>query len=166
MVQGLIDGNFPPSPMLRHIPAQVRSCEDGMVEMTATVDPATAYNDIGIAHGGWAMTLLDTAMGLAAMTLLPAGQTCPSSDVSVRFFKGVRSEDEAMKIVGVVVSRGRRLIVAEGRIESRSGRIHARSSASFVIAEKREFTDATRDALQRQVQGAQAAHAFVETGPR
>lgn len=139
MVQGLMSGTHPPSPMLRHIPARVVACSDGAVELKASVDPSTAYNDIGMAHGGWTMTLLDTALGLAAMTLLPAGETCPSADVAVRFLKGVRSQDGEMRIVGNVVSRGRRLIVAEGRVESNSGRVYARASGSFVIAYKADF---------------------------
>lgn len=143
MVQGLMSGTYPAFPMLRHIPARVVSCGEGAVEMSAVVDPATAYNDIGMAHGGWTMALLDTALGLAAMTLLPAGETCPSTDVAVRFLKGVRVEDGEMRIIANVVSRGRRLVVAEGRVESRSGRVCARASGSFMIADKRAFQTPT-----------------------
>lgn len=139
MVQGLMNGTQPPSPMLRHIPARVHSCSDGAVELRAGIDPATAYNDIGMAHGGWTMTLLDTAMGLAAMTLLPANKTCPSTDVAVRFLKGVRAEDGEVRIIGKVVSKGRRLIIAEGRVETGDDRVHAWASASFMIIDKSEI---------------------------
>lgn len=141
MVQGLMSGTRPPCPMLRLIPARVHSCQEGIVELRAIVDPLAAYNDIGITHGGWSMTLLDTAMGLAAMTLLPEALTCASSDVAVRFLRGVRIEDGEMRIIGSVASQGRRLIVTEGRIESASGRIHCLSSASFVTSDKTELAN-------------------------
>lgn len=137
---GRVDGRTPiPAPMLRHMPARVVTFGKGFVEMSAQVDPEVAYNDIGIAHGGWAPTLLDTAMGLAAMTLLPDGATCPSTDLSVRFSKPVRAEDGEVKIVGRVVSPGRRLIAAEGRVEGLDGRIHVLGNAAFMPVDRHDY---------------------------
>lgn len=144
LLQGLKDGTQAPSPMLRHLPASVAEFGEGFVELRARVDPAVAYNDIGIAHGGWALTLLDTAMGLAAITQLPRGATCPSTDVSVRFFKPVRVEDGEVRIIGRVISSGRRLIAAEGRIEGQGGRVYASGTAAFMPVKTADY--ATRAA--------------------
>ena len=49
----------------------------GRVELCAV--PETRFlNPMGIVHGGWAMTMLDSAMGLSALTTLKPGEICPS----------------------------------------------------------------------------------------
>jgi uncharacterized protein (TIGR00369 family) len=78
---------------------------------------------MGITHGGWAMTMLDSAMGLSALTTLSPGKICPSHETSVKFVRPILADGQTLHVIGTVISRGRTVITAEGRIEDGDGKL-------------------------------------------
>jgi uncharacterized protein (TIGR00369 family) len=83
-------------------------------------------------HGGWSATLLDSAMGCAARTVLPAGRVYTTTDFTVRFIKAVSRTVRVVRAEGTVVHAGRRAIVAEGRLLGPDGTLYAMSSCSCI----------------------------------
>ncbi|WP_161564022.1 PaaI family thioesterase [Cupriavidus lacunae] len=83
-------------------------------------------------HGGWAATLLDSAMGCAARTVLPAGRAYTTMDLTVRFIRAVSKKITVLRAEGTVVHAGRRAIVAEGRLFGPDGSLYAVSSCSCI----------------------------------
>ena len=75
------------------------------------------FNPIGSVHGGIAATLLDSAMGCAIHTALPAGTGYTTADLEVRYLRAMTAETGRVRAVGTVVQTGRRQATAEGRIE-------------------------------------------------
>jgi hypothetical protein len=77
IVNGLADGRLPRPPMAETLPFTLYPpSASGRVELCAV--PETRFlNPMGIVHGGWAMTMLDSAMGLSALTTLSPGEICP-----------------------------------------------------------------------------------------
>ena len=68
------DGILPPPPMARLIGFRMAVAESGRIVME--LEPHESLeNTIGLLHGATAAALLDTAMGCAISTMLPAGQT-------------------------------------------------------------------------------------------
>ena len=90
---------------------------------------------MGIIHGGWAMTMLDSAMGLSALTTLSPGEICPSHETSVKFVRPTLAEGRALHVIGTVISRDRTVITAEGRIEDGAGKLYARGISTCLIAD-------------------------------
>ena len=74
------------------------------------------YNPIGSVHGGIAATLLDSCMGCAVHTTLPAGVGYTTSDLQVRYIRGMTAETGPVLAEGIVVHAGRRTATAEGRL--------------------------------------------------
>ncbi len=131
-VSRLADGTFRPPAMAETLPFKLLLPEVGKVELRATPE-ARFCNLTNTIHGGWAMTMLDTAMSLAAQTTLAAGEVCPSLETSTKFVRPISIHSGVMHVTGYVVVRGRTLITLEGRIENEEGKIHAHGTSSCMI---------------------------------
>src|SRR3546814_14873866 len=92
----------------------------------------------GIVHGGWVMTVLDSAMGLAAVTMLEEGGFAPTHETSVKFLKPIHADIGPLRVIGTVISRGRSLIAMEGRIIGPGERIFAHGPSQNGRASCRE----------------------------
>lgn len=94
---------------------------------------ADVLNPMGIVHGGWAMTLLDSALGCAVHTTMAKGESYVSLDTSVRFVRAIRPDTGQVRCIGRVVTRGRRTATAEAVIEDQQGRILATGTSACFI---------------------------------
>jgi uncharacterized protein (TIGR00369 family) len=92
------------------------------------------YNPIGSVHGGIAATLLDSCMGCAVHTTLVAGVGYTTTDLQVRYIRGMSHATGRVLAEGRVVHRGRRTATAEGRLFVESDEtLLAHGSAGCVI---------------------------------
>jgi uncharacterized protein (TIGR00369 family) len=135
IVRALADGRLPLPPMAETLPFTLLPPSAGRVELCAV--PETRFlNPMGIIHGGWAMTLLDSAMGLSALTTLEPGESCPSHETSVKFVRPILPDGRTLHVIGRVISRGRTLITVDGRIEDDRGKLYAHGTSSCLIVRK------------------------------
>jgi uncharacterized protein (TIGR00369 family) len=142
-MRAMAEGRLPMPTMARLMGMRVGSVAEG--EVTFLCSPSgEVLNPMGTVHGGWAMTLLDSAMGCACHGTLAAGESYTSVDTSVRFVRAIRASDgghgegtgegeNLFRATGRVISRGRRIVVCEGRLESPEGRIHATGTSSCLV---------------------------------
>jgi uncharacterized protein (TIGR00369 family) len=131
-VAGLAEGSIARPPMAETLPFTLLPPEAGVVRLVATPE-ARFYNLTMTVHGGWTLTMLDTAMSLAAQTTLQAGETCPSHETSAKFVRPIIAGSGALTITGRVVSRGRTVITLEGRVEDPEGRLLAHGTSTCLI---------------------------------
>src|SRR5581483_8688508 len=78
----VLAGEFAPPPMLQMLGIKFVEVEYGRVVLTATVEERF-YNGTGVAHGGFAATLMDTALGCAINTTTPAGKRFTTLELKV-----------------------------------------------------------------------------------
>jgi len=135
-VAGLADGSIHRPAMAETLPFTLLPPEEGKVRLVATPE-ARFYNLTNTIHGGWIMTMLDTAMSLAAQTTLSPGEGCPSHETTAKFVRPMSVASGAMHAIGQVVSRGRTIITLEGRIEDAEGRLYAHGTSTCVVASRR-----------------------------
>jgi uncharacterized protein (TIGR00369 family) len=79
-------------------------------------------NTIGVVHGGFAVTLLDSAMGSAVQTTLSPTETFTTLEVKVNFVRAITPDTGPVLAQGVVVHRGRTTATAEGRLRAAGDR--------------------------------------------
>jgi uncharacterized protein (TIGR00369 family) len=92
------------------------------------------FNPIGSIHGGIAATLLDTALGTAVSTLLPAGSSNATSDLHIRYLRAMTLDTGRVIATGTVVHAGRRHATAEGRVEvEATGQLIATATAGYAL---------------------------------
>ena len=73
------------------------------------------YNPIGVVHGGYASTILDSALGCAVHTTLPAGVGYTSQTLEVKYLRSITRDTGAVRCEAEVVHRGRKTATSEAR---------------------------------------------------
>ncbi len=90
-------------------------------------------NPMGTVHGGWFATLLDSALGCAVHTLMPAGRAYTTADLSVKLIKALTPKVERVRAEGRVVHCGRQLATAEARLVGPDGTLYARATTTCLV---------------------------------
>jgi uncharacterized protein (TIGR00369 family) len=95
-----------------------------------------AYNPMGIVHGGYAATLLDSACGCAVHTRLDATQAYTTLELKVAYHKAMTSETGKVRAEGRVLTFGRRVAYSEATLKDESGRLYASATSTLLIMER------------------------------
>jgi len=131
-VQGLADGTLPLNRMAETLRYDVSEAASGRVVVTAR--PSEAHlNPAGTVHGGLAATMLDSCMGLAIQTLLDKGVGSTTLEFKISFVRAITPETGEIRAEGKVVSPGRRVGTAEGRVTDANGRMLAHATTTCLI---------------------------------
>lgn len=91
------------------------------------------YNPMGIVHGGLACTLLDSAMGCAVHTTLPAGVGYTTLDVHVNFIRAMTKDTGEMRCEGEVIHAGQRTATAQARLIDGAGKLYGHGTTTCMI---------------------------------
>ena len=91
------------------------------------------YNPMGAVHGGWACTLLDSAMGSAVMTTVDRDTAYTTTQLSIYLTGPIDARTGRVTVEGRVVHRGGRVVTAEGRLTSERGRLLAHGTTSSCL---------------------------------
>lgn len=133
IIERMGQGDLPMPPMAGVLPLTPHAWERGRVEFRARPEAGFA-NPMGSVHGGWTMTMLDTAMAVAAHTTLAAGEVYASIDTAVRFTRAIFESVGEMRVFGEVLARGRTIITCTGRLEDGSGKLYATGTSSCLVS--------------------------------
>jgi uncharacterized protein (TIGR00369 family) len=131
-VQGLVDGTLPLNTMAETLGYDVTEAANGRV--VVTIEPNGSHlNPSGTVHGGLAATLLDTCMGLAVRSTLEKGVGQTTLEFKISLVRAITPETGPIRAEGVVLTRGRRVGTAEGRISDQKGRLLAHGTTTCLI---------------------------------
>ena len=93
------------------------------------------YNPIGSVHGGYAAILLDSVMGLAVQTTLPAGTGYTTLEFKISFIRGMSQDTGVVRTEGKVINAGRRVATAKASITDASGKLLAHATTTCLVFE-------------------------------
>src|SRR3569833_2067966 len=133
-VRGIFDGSQPQPPIMQTIAPFDCTAEAGHVVLHS-VPGLRHYNPIGSVHGGYAATLLDSAMGLAVHSMCPQGMGYTTLEFKVSFIKGMTKDSGPVRTEGKTLSFGRRAATAEARITDNEGRLLAHAPTTCLLFE-------------------------------
>jgi uncharacterized protein (TIGR00369 family) len=135
-INAVFDGKLPPPPIAVTMDFTGAEAEEGRAVFVG--EPGEfLYNPIGVVHGGFAMTILDSAMGCAIQTTLAAGERYTSLETSVNFVRSITTETGRVRCEGVVLHRGGRIATAEGKLTAEStGKLLAHGSTTCLVISK------------------------------
>jgi uncharacterized protein (TIGR00369 family) len=124
------DGLLPEPPMARLIDFRLRVAEPGRIVME--LEPHESLeNTIGLLHGATAAALLDTAMGCAISTMLPAGQGAVTLDLKLTYLRPLSVRSGTISAEGKVMKLGRQTSYTEGFVRDGSGNLAVHATATF-----------------------------------
>jgi uncharacterized protein (TIGR00369 family) len=94
------------------------------------------YNPIGMVHGGYAATLLDSACGCAVHSRLTAAQAYTTLELKVAYHKAITAGTGLVRAEGRVISLGRRAAFAEATLTDASGRLYASATSTLLVMDR------------------------------
>lgn len=135
-LRSILDGSTPQAPISATLRFVLVGAEPGLARFEGTPH-ADQHNPMGQIHGGWACTLLDSAMGAAVMSTLDADATYTTSQLSVHLTRAITVDTGPVTAEGRVVHRGRRVATAEARLTDAAGELLAHATCTCVILPRR-----------------------------
>ena len=133
-VRAIFDGKLPEPPIMQNVEPFDCTAEPGVV-MINSIPGFRHYNPIGSVHGGYAATLLDSAMGLAVHSMLPPGTGYTTLEFKISFIKGMTKDTGPVRSEGRILNVGRRAATAEARITDAKGRLLAHATTTCLVFE-------------------------------
>jgi uncharacterized protein (TIGR00369 family) len=131
-LQKIVSGELPPPPIGVLLNFRISELSEG--HAVFTVEPAEYhYNPIGVVHGGVAATLLDSAMGCAVHSMLPAGASYTTLEIKVNFIRPMTAETGQVRCEANIIHVGGRTATAEGRIVDEKGKLYAHGTTTCII---------------------------------
>jgi uncharacterized protein (TIGR00369 family) len=135
-LQKIVAGELPPPPLASVLNFNIVELREGYAVFA--VEPAEYhYNPIGVVHGGVAATLLDSAMGCAVHSTLPAGAAYTTREIKVNFVRPMTAETGRVRCEGKIIHVGGRTATAEGRVIDEAGKLYAHGTTTCLILRER-----------------------------
>ena len=133
VLRDVFAGRLPPPPITQTLGFRGVSVEEGKAVFEG--EPGEhLYNPIGSVHGGYAMALLDSAMGCAIHSTLQAGEMYTTLEVKTNFVRPITAGTGLVRCEGIVVHRGSTVATAEGKlIAVESGKLLAHATTTCLV---------------------------------
>jgi uncharacterized protein (TIGR00369 family) len=131
-LKGVIDGRHPAPPIAQTLGFALVAVEKGRAIFEGTPQHKH-YNPIGVVHGGFAMTLLDSALGCAVHTTLDKGDAYTTLEIKVNLVRPLTKDTGLIRAEGRILHRGRTLGTAEGEIKDAGGKLYAHATTTCMI---------------------------------
>jgi uncharacterized protein (TIGR00369 family) len=133
-VQGLVDGTVPINPMAQTLGYDIIEASKGRVVATAEAH-LKHCNPFGTVHGGLAATLLDSCMGLSVLSTLDKGFAQTTLEFKISLVRPITPETGRLEAEGKIITCGRRIGTAEGKLTDKDGRLLAHGTTTCLIFE-------------------------------
>jgi len=125
-------GELPPAPIGGLLQFDVAEVEEGRVTFTCWPDES-AYNPIGVVHGGLVCTLLDSVTACAVHSTLPVGKGYTSIEIKVSYLRAVTAASGTLTATGTLVKGGSRVAFSEGVVVDESGTPVATATSTCLV---------------------------------
>jgi uncharacterized protein (TIGR00369 family) len=131
MLRKMIAGELPRPPIGEPLNFRLAEVEMGRVVFEAEAT-SSLLNPLGAVHGGWALTLIDSACGCAVHSELDAGIGYTTVETKVNFTRPI-SPGGKVRCEGKVLSRGRTIATADAFLRDEGGRLLAHGTSTLIL---------------------------------
>jgi len=131
-LRAILREEIPPPPIALTLGFKLEEVAEGRALFT--IEPGEHhYNPIGLVHGGVLATLLDSAMGCAIHSKLPAGSGYATVDLNVHFVRAVTRDTPRLRCESELLHLGGRIATASGRVVDEAGKLYAHATTSCLV---------------------------------
>jgi len=124
LLQRIVDGKYPAPPISFQLSFALTEVSEGRAVFHGM--PSERHlNPLGSVHGGWAATLLDSALGCAVQTLLEKGEAYTTAEFKVNLTRPITPMTGEVVCEGKVIHKGRTLAVSEATLKDANGKLLA-----------------------------------------
>jgi uncharacterized protein (TIGR00369 family) len=137
MMQAMLRGELPYPPIAKTLDFQLMEVSEGRAVFQGTPGPGH-LNPMGTIHGGWYATLLDSALGCAVHTMMPAGRGYTTAELGVNLVRAINVvKAPRVRAEGKVIHCGRQMATAEARLFGPDGTLYAHATTTCLVFELR-----------------------------
>ncbi|GAB3129579.1 PaaI family thioesterase [Microbispora hainanensis] len=132
-LRALLAGQFPPPPIAGTLGFTLVHVELGVAVFEGETGEHQ-YNPLGSVHGGYFATLLDSALGCAVMSRLPAGRGYTTTQLNVHMVRPAFAHTGVLRCEATALHVGRTVATAEARLTAVSdGKLYAHGTTTCAI---------------------------------
>ncbi|MBS0248328.1 MAG: PaaI family thioesterase [Proteobacteria bacterium] len=128
----MIAGEFPQPPISEALGFRLVEAEPTRVVFEGTPE-LRHYNPIGVVHGGFAATLLDSALACAILSTILKGETSTTLELKLNFVRPITKDTGPVRAEGRLIHRGRSVATSEGDLKDASGKLYAHATTTCMI---------------------------------
>lgn len=132
MLQAMIAGDLPAPPIAQTLGFLLVEADAGRAVFEGRPGD-NLLNPMGTVHGGWALTLVDSATACAAQTLLPPGQGQTTIETKANFTRPILPDGRLIRCEARVIGHGRQIITADARILNEDGKTVAHGTSTLMV---------------------------------
>jgi uncharacterized protein (TIGR00369 family) len=132
MLDAMLAGRLPAPTMAETLGFRLVQVDDGVAIFEAEPGPHL-LNPLGSVHGGWAMTLIDSAAGCALHSRLPAGAGYTTVETKVNMTRAIHADGGIVRCEGRVLTHGRQIATAEAKLTDAAGKLLAHGTSTLII---------------------------------
>jgi uncharacterized protein (TIGR00369 family) len=128
----IVAGALPQPPICEVLGFHLVEAEDGRAAFEGLPE-FRHYNPIGSVHGGFAATLLDSALGCAIFSTLRKGDAWTTLELKLNFVRGLTKDTGPVRAEGRIIHRGRTVATSEGDLRDSAGKLYAHATTTCMI---------------------------------
>lgn len=132
ILDAMMSGELPYPPMSETMNMTLLEVGSGHA-VFQSIPLAQHYNPLGTVHGGWFATLLDSALGCAVQTTLPAGRSYTTAELSLNIVRSASHHTGPLRAVATVLHGGRQIATAQARLEDEQGKLYAHATTTCFV---------------------------------
>ena len=131
-MQAMLNGELPSAAIAHTLDFAVVAIGDGTATFQGTPGPQH-LNPMGTVHGGWFATILDSALGCAVHTKMPAGRGYTTAELSVNIVRALTLKVPRVRAIGRVIHCGRQLATADAQLVGPDGTLYAHATTTCLV---------------------------------
>ena len=137
LMEAMLKGELPYPPIAETLDLSLVEVSSGRAVFQGRPGPRH-LNPMGGIHGGWALTLIDSAGACAANSVLPPQTSCTTIETKGNFARPITTKTGTVRAEGRVVSQTRQIISTEIRVTNQEGKILAHGTSTVMVLGRRE----------------------------
>ena len=131
-LKAIVSGELPAPPIAETLGFQLVEVAEGRA-LFQGVPAFRHYNPIGVVHGGYAATLLDSAVGCAVHSTLAKGEGYTTLELKINLVRAITEKTGRVSAEGKLLYRGRTVGTAEGYLRDDAGKLYAHATTTCMI---------------------------------
>jgi len=132
VLRRLIEGHYPAPPIAALMNFTLTQAGPGRAVFRG-LPGKTHLNPLGGVHGGWAATIMDSALGCAVHTVLQPGEGYATAEFKVNLLRPITPRTGEVACEGKVIHKGRTSAVSEARLTDGNGKLLAFGTETCAI---------------------------------
>jgi uncharacterized protein (TIGR00369 family) len=132
ILRRIISGALPAPGIGRSLRFWIAEADEGRVVFEGEPGMESA-NPMGMVHGGWALTLIDSACGCVAQSVLPAGVGYTTLETKGNMTKAIRPDSGIYRCEARLMANGRQVMTAEATISGPDGKLYAHGTSTLLV---------------------------------